>query len=68
MTTVLTVYDYRVGAGIKRNEDRRFKVIRRRDTSRFDFGLLGVLPVIVRRDQGAVALRAAPARGQPADR
>ena len=40
---------------VKSRDDRRFEIVRRRNPSRFDFGLLRVLPVIIRRNEGAVA-------------
>ena len=55
-TTVLTAYDYRVSAGIKRKKNRGFEVVGRRDPGRFDFGLLGVLPVVICCDERPVAV------------
>ena len=53
--TFIAAYDHRVSAGIKRNKNRGFEVVGRRDTSGDDFGLLRVPPVVICCDKSRAA-------------
>src|SRR5204862_5655786 len=53
---VCSADDGGVGAGRQARQDRGFLRIIRRNAAVFDLGFLGLLPVIVRGDGGAVAV------------